>query len=80
MIKPDEWIALPWDRDYMSFKRDLLTTAVLVYMEALEARYTYPGILMVVKDELATYHGFEQRDAILYPIAARVCIERNIEP
>lgn len=80
MLKPSEWIALPWADQYMTFERDKLQTAVLVYLEAQEARYTYPSILTVVSVELRDEYGFTRPESLLYPVAAKICIDREIEP
>lgn len=80
MINPAEMIALPWDRGYMYFKRGMLETAILVYLETTDAGYTYPTSLSMAKEELIAAHGFARNDAVLYPVAAKVCLERGIEP
>jgi hypothetical protein len=66
-------ITIPWDGSEMTFDRDRLETAVLLYME-------HDGDLRAVRTELVYGHRLRGADAIHLAVAARICRESGIEP
>jgi len=71
-------IAIPWDGGTQTFDRDLLETAVLVTLDTPDDLTVKKGTSVAM--QLHASHAISWGVAIVYAVAAGICIREGIEP
>jgi hypothetical protein len=72
-------ITLPVGHHTRTYDRDRLATAVIVYLDLTRGNTPCPNDTIDTSHVLRDDHDFGA-ESIAYAVAARICIEHNIEP